>query len=195
LWFLVALIILNLLNINVATFVGSLGITSIAIAFALQNVLSDIFASLSIYFDRPFAIGDTISIGKDRGVVQKVGLKSTRIKTLQGEELVVSNKELTTVRIRNFKNLQNRRIEFCFKISNKTSSQKLRKIPENIAKIIKNLEICKLIRVNFIAFTTEGLEFEVVYLVKNSDYQTYKEVQQKINLEIKEMLEKNQIEL
>jgi len=194
LWLMVGIVILNLLNINAATLISSLGITSIAIAFALQNVLSDIFASLSIYFDRPFAIGDSISVGADKGVVQRVGLKSTRIKTLQGEELVISNKELTTVRIKNFKNLENRRIDFKFKLDSKTPSQELRKIPSKIGKIIQSLEICEFVRAHFTTFLDEGLEFEVVYLIKSSDYKTYMDIQQKINLEIKEMLEKMQIE-
>lgn len=189
LWIFVIIFILNLLNINAATLIGSLGITSIAIAFALQNVLSDIFASLSIYFDRPFTVGDFIVVGNDKGVVLRVGLKSTRLRTLQGEELIMSNKELTTVRIRNFKNLQTRRIEFEFNLSVETSANKLREIPSGISKIIEVLEICKFERANFVGFTNDGLQFEVVYFIKSSDYQTYRDIQQKINLEVKEMLE------
>ncbi|GAJ12628.1 unnamed protein product, partial [marine sediment metagenome] len=106
-----------------------MGVAGIAIAFALQNVLSDVFSAFSIYFDKPFEIGDFIIVGDYAGTVQKIGMKSTRVKLLQGEELVLSNRELTTASVRNFKKMSKRRINFSFGVTYDTPLKKLKKIP------------------------------------------------------------------
>ena len=137
LWVGAIIIVLQNLGYNVSTLVAGLGIGGVAIAFALQNILTDIFSSFSIYFDKPFQVGDYIVIGNDSGVVEKIGIKSTRIKTLQGQELVMSNKELTESRVNNYKKMEKRRVSFSFGVEYGTPVEKLKKIP----KLLKVLSV------------------------------------------------------
>jgi len=172
--------------------------TAIVIGFALQHVLSDFFSAFSIYFDRPFEIGDFIIIGDYAGTVQKIGMKSTRLQLLQGEELILSNRELTTASIRNFKKMKRRRIDFSFGVTYNTPLTKLKKIPDIIKKIIdpEKLEhVHKLDRVHFSDFGDFSLNFDVVYYMKSQDYLLYKDTQQEINFRIKEAFEKEGIEM
>ena len=113
-WVTAGLLLLSNFGVNVTSLIAGLGVGGIAIAFALQNVLTDLFSAFTIYFDKPFKVGDLITLGTDRGTIKKIGLKSTRIQTLQGEELIVSNRELTSVRINNFKKITKRKIVFNF---------------------------------------------------------------------------------
>ncbi|MCD6528607.1 mechanosensitive ion channel family protein, partial [bacterium] len=129
LWAIAIIVVLQNLGYNISALVAGLGIGGLAVAFAIQNILSDIFASFSIYFDKPFQPGDFIVIGDDKGTVKKIGIKSTRIQTLQGEELVISNKELTESRVHNYKKMEKRRITFAFGVVYETPTEKLKKIP------------------------------------------------------------------
>ena len=172
--------------------------TAIVIGFALQHVLSDFFSAFSIYFDRPFEIGDFIIVGEYAGTVTKIGMKSTRLELLQGEELVLSNKELTTASVRNFKKMNKRRIEFSFGVTYDTSLKKLKKIPDIIKSIIdpEKLEyVHKLDRVHFTEFGDFSLNFNIVYYMKTKDYVKYRDTQQEINFRIKEAFEKEGIEM
>ncbi len=193
-WIFAGILILENLGYDVSALVAGVGISGIAIAFALQNVLEDIFASISIYFDKPFKEGDFIIVGSDLGTVKKVGLKSSRLKTLQGEELVISNKELTQARIRNYKRMESRRVEFSLGVTYETPTEKVKKIPELIGNIFKNIENTKLDRVHFKSFGDFALNIEIVYILKDKDYNVYMDVQQTINLGIKESFEKEGIE-
>lgn len=193
LWVVAVLIIIQNLGYNISTLVAGLGIGGIAVAFAIQNILSDIFSSFSIYFDKPFQVGDFIIIGSDMGTVKKIGVKSTRIQTLQGEELVVSNKELTSTRVHNYKKMQKRRIVFTFGVVYDTSTEKLKKIPVIVKDIIDSIEITETDRVHFNKFGDFSLNFEVVYYLNSSDYNEYMNTQQKINFSIKEQFEKEGI--
>ncbi|HEY5713756.1 MAG TPA: mechanosensitive ion channel family protein [Candidatus Gracilibacteria bacterium] len=195
LWVTGILLMFSNLGINVSALMASLGIGGIAVALAAQNILSDLFASFTIYFDRPFEIGDYIVLGTDKGTVQKIGLKSTRIKTLQGEELVVSNQELTSARIQNFKKMEERRISFQLGIEYGTPNAKLKKIVPTVKKIIDDLEITQFTRGHFIAFGDFSLDFEFVYFVDSSDYTEYANTHQEINFAIKEAFEKLGIEM
>ncbi|MCK5258592.1 MAG: mechanosensitive ion channel, partial [Thermoplasmatales archaeon] len=130
------LVILAVLKIDLSGIVVGLGVGGIAIAFALQNVLSDAFSAFSIYFDKPFEIGDYIVVGDHSGTVKKIGIKSTRVQLLQGEELVLSNSVLTTSSVRNFKKMRKRRISFSFGVTYATPTNKLKKIPDIIIDII-----------------------------------------------------------
>lgn len=171
--------------------------TAIVIGFALQHMLSDFFSAFSIYFDRPFEIGDFIIVGDYAGTVTKIGMKSTRMQLLQGEELVISNKELTTASIRNFKKMNRRRIAFTFGVTYDTPLKKLKKIPDIIKDIIdpKKLEhVYKLDRVHFTEFGDFSLNFEVVYYMNTKDYTKYRDTQQEINFKIMEAFEKEGIE-
>jgi small-conductance mechanosensitive channel len=194
LWGLALIIFLQNLGYNISALVAGLGIGGLAIAFALQNILADIFASFTIYFDKPFEVGDFVIIGKDMGTIKKIGIKSTRIQALQGEELVVSNKELTESRINNYKKMEKRRIVFNFGVVYSTSTEKLRKIPQIVKEIINQIELVELDRVHFNNLGDSSLNFEVVYYLKSKEYNDYMDIQEKINFSLKECFEKEEIE-
>lgn len=187
--------VLQNLGFQISALLGGLGIGGIAIAFALQNVLADLFSYFTIYFDRPFEIGDFIVIGKEQGTVEKIGLKSTRIRTLQGEELVMSNQELTSSSLHNFKKLKRRRVVFNIGVTYNTSTSKLKKIPNIISHAIKKQSATTVDRIHFISFGDFALNFECVYYLNSSDYAKYMDTQQAINLIIKQQFEKNKIEM
>ena len=195
LWAVGILIIIDGFGFEVTTLAASLGIGGIAIAFALQNVLGDLFSSFSIYFDSPFKIGDFIVVGNDMGDVKKIGMKSTRITSISGEELVISNAELTSVRIKNYKRMRKRRIVFPFGVVYSTSAAKLKKIPGILQKIIEKEENADFSRCHFRSFGDFSLNFEVVYFVKSGDYEVYMNTQQAINLALKTAFEKEKIEM
>ena len=189
------LIILYVLRIDLSGVVVGLGVGGIAIAFALQNVLSDAFSAFSIYFDKPFEIGDFIVVGEYSGVVKKIGMKSTRVQLLQGEELVLANSELTKASVRNFKKMKKRRIVFRIGVTYNTPSKKLEKIPGIIAKIIDDIELSETDRVHFNEYGDFSLNFEIVYYMKSGDYAKYMDTQQEINFKIKKAFEKEGIEM
>jgi small-conductance mechanosensitive channel len=172
-----------------------LGVGGIAIALALQSILSDALSAFSIYFERPFEIGDFIVVGDYAGTVNKIGIKSTRLKLLQGEELIISNKELTTKSVRNFKKLKKRRITFTVQVACDTPIEKLKKIPEIIAEVIKQIKMTELGTVHFRQFGAFSFDFDVVYYVKTGDYTKYLDIQQQINYGILEEFEKEKIEM
>jgi len=189
------LVILAVFNVNLSGVVVGLGVGGIAIALAVQNILSDALTAFSIYFDRPFEIGDFIVVGDHSGTVTKIGIISTRIQLLQGEELVISNKNLIATSVRNFKKLKRRRIVFTVKVIYDTPVEKLKKIPELIAKIIKETEMATLDRVHFRQLGDFSLDFEVVYYIKTGDYSKYMDIQQKINYSILEEFKKENISM
>jgi len=195
LWIIAIILIISNLGYDISTLIAGLGIGGIAIAFALQNILSDIFSSFSIYMDQPFRVGDFIVIGTDSGTVKKIGMKSTRIQTLHGEELVVSNRELTSTRISNYKKLKKRRVVFNIGVIYDTSSKKLKKIPPIIKEVFKNRKDVELSRVHFKSFGDFSLNFEVVYVLNKKYYNFYMDTQQKINFAIKEKFDKAKIEM
>ncbi|MCX8150300.1 MAG: mechanosensitive ion channel family protein [Candidatus Bathyarchaeota archaeon] len=188
-------VILYVFEIDLSGVVVGLGVGGIAIALAVQNTLSDVFSAFSIYFDHPFEIGDFVVIGEHSGTVTNIGVKSTRIKLLQGEELIISNKELTSTRIRNFRKLEKRRITFTLGVVYGTPSDKLRRIIEIVTQIINNIDVAELDRVHFAKFGDFSLIFEVVYYMKVPGYREYMDTQQKINFEIKDAFEKEGIEM
>jgi len=194
LWVLGIILILANLGINVTSIVASLGIGGLAVALALQNILSDIFSSFSIYIDKPFRVGDFIVLGEHSGNVERIGLKTTRIRTLQGEELVVSNKELTTARVQNFKKMEKRRVAFSLGIVYDTPSAKLEKIPSIIQEIIANTKDAEFDRCHFKEYSDSSLDFEIVFYVDSGEYDEYMGIRQQINLEIYKKFAKEKIE-
>ena len=173
--------------------VASFGVLGIVLAFGLQEILSDIFASISIFFDKPFEIGDFIIVGDNIGVVKKVGIKSTRIQSLWGQEVVIPNKELTSARINNYKKMEKRRIQFSFGVVYDTSAEKLEKVLEITKEIVDKIELADLNRVHFKEYGDFSLNFEVIYYVNTPDYNKYMDIQQEINLSIKKRFEKEGI--
>jgi len=193
-WVMAILLILSNLGYNITTLIAGLGIGGLAIAFALQNVLADVFASISIYFDKPFKVGDFIIIGDDMGIVKKVGIKTTRIQTLQGQELIVSNRELTETRINNYKRMEKRRVIFSFGVVYNTNPKNLEKIKKITLDIINKTPHAKADRVHFKSFGDFSLNFEAVYYVDSQDYNLYMDVQEKINLGLSKEFAKEKIE-
>jgi small-conductance mechanosensitive channel len=189
LWIVAILLILSNAGYDISALIASLGIGGIAVAIALQNVLSDIFSYFSIHFDRPFRVGDFIIVGDDMGEVKKIGIKSTRLKSLWGEEIVISNAELTSQRINNYKKMEQRRIHFHFGVVYDTSVAKLRQILTIVREIFDHMELADLDRVHFKEFGDFQLQFEVAYYVKTGDYNKYMDIQQEINLQLKERFE------
>ncbi len=188
-WVIVALFVLSNMGVNITSFVATMGIGGIAVALALQNILSDLFSSFSIYFDKPFEVGDFIMVGDSMGIVEKIGIKTTRLMALQGEEIVISNQELTSTKIQNFKKMHERRVVFNFSLSVKTSNKDLRGIKEEIASIIKGIKLARFDRVHLYKIEEGNLIFEVVYYLLSPEYNEYMDIQEEINLSIKEKLE------
>ena len=186
LWSLGLLFVLGNLGIEVTTLIAGLGIGGVAVAFALQGILSDLFASFSIYFDKPFRIGDFIIVGEDMGVVEKIGIKSTRLRTLQGEELVISNNELVNARVHNFKKMRERRIVSTFGITYDTPHEKVRKVGTIVTDIFAKLEGARLDRVHFHEFGDSALEFEMVFFITSSNYAQYMDIRQDFNFQLME---------
>lgn len=186
LWSLGILLILSNLGIDITSLIAGLGIGGIAIAFALQNILGDLFSSFAIWFDKPFVVGDFVVIGPHSGTVEKIGIKTTRIRSLQGEEIVISNQELTTTRIQNFKRLKERRVVFYIGVEYSTSPKQLKDIPLIIQNIIKDIPQIRFDRAHFFRFDDSALTFEIVYFVESDEYEVYMDVQQAINLGIHE---------
>jgi len=183
-WSLGLLLLLSNLGVNITSLVAGMGIGGIAIALALQNILTDLFSSFAIYFDKPFRIGDFIAVGTEKGTVEKIGVKTTRIKSPQGEEIVISNKELTSARVQNFGMMEERRIVFPIGVVYETKPDKLRKVPEIIKEIIESVKDTRFDRVHFRQFADFALTFEIVYYVTSSDYVQFMDIQQEINFKI-----------
>ncbi|OGJ44492.1 hypothetical protein A2272_00660 [Candidatus Peregrinibacteria bacterium RIFOXYA12_FULL_33_12] len=194
-WTIAVIIIIQNSGYNVSGLVAGLSISGVIVAFALQSILGDIFASVSIYIDKPFNIGDFIVIGEDSGVVKQIGMKSTRIEALSGEELIIPTKDLTQNKIHNYKKMKKRRVLFNINVVYDTSSNQLKKIPEIIKNIIIKIDNTDFQRVHFIEFGDSSLKFEIVYYINTNDYDIYMDIRQKINLAIKEQFEKNKIEM
>ncbi|MCK4490540.1 MAG: mechanosensitive ion channel family protein, partial [Anaerolineales bacterium] len=194
LWVILSLIILDNLNIEISSLVASLGIGGIAVALALQNILGDLFASISITLDKPFVIGDFVEVDEFAGNVEDIGLKSTRIRSLSGEELIFSNTDLLNSRIRNYKRLEKRRISFSIAVTYSTSVENLKKIPGIVEEIISPLENIQFERAHFKSMGDYSLNFAIVYHVHEPAYVSYLDTQQVINLELYQRFEEEGIE-
>jgi small-conductance mechanosensitive channel len=193
LWALVVILTLDNLGFDVTALVAGLGVGGIAVALAVQNILGDLFASLSIVLDKPFAIGDFLIIDEHMGAVENVGLKTTRIRSLSGEQLVFSNADLLKSRIRNYGRMFERRVVFKFGVTYQTPRDKLKKIPEMVREAIEEQDKVRFDRAHFQAYGASSLDFEIVYYVLSPDYNQYMDIQQAINLRIHERFEQENI--
>lgn len=180
----VVLLALDNMGVDVTALVAGLGIGGIAVALALQNVLSDLFASLSITLDKPFVVGDFIVVGTEVGTIERIGIKTTRVRSLSGEQLVFSNNDLLTARIRNFKRMQERRIVFQFGVTYQTTPEQLEAITPLVREVFAKVPGTRLDRCHFFRFGAFSLDFEVVYFVASAEYNAYMDAQQAINLAI-----------
>jgi small-conductance mechanosensitive channel len=193
-WVLGFLFLIDNLGYDITTLVAGLGIGGIAIALAAQTILGDLFSYLVIFFDKPFEIGDFIVIQDKMGTVEYIGIKTTRIRTLGGEQLVCSNTDLTNSRVHNFKRMEERRVVFTFGVVYQTPVAKLKIIPQMVQKIIEGIEYTRFDRAHFLAFGKSSLDFEVVYYVVTPDGNLYMDIQQKINLEILSLFEMEEVQ-
>ena len=193
-WLIGIIFILDNLGFDISAVVTSLGIGGVAIALASQGVLQDLFSYFSILLDRPFELGDFIVVGDYLGTVEYVGIKTTRLKSIDGEEIIIANTDLTGSRIRNFKRMRQRRIVFKFGVVYETSTEQLAKIPLLIEEIINDTENTTCDRAHFSGYGEFSLDFEVVYFIHSNDYTIYMNAQQEINLKIKSEFAKHNIE-
>jgi small-conductance mechanosensitive channel len=193
LWTVIVLMTLDNLGVNVTTMVAGLGIGGIAVALAVQNILGDLFASLSIVIDKPFVIGDFVIVGEYMGAVEYVGLKTTRIRALGGEQIVFSNGDLLKARIRNFRRMRERRVLFSFGVLYQTQAELVEKVPAMVRGIVEAHQKVRFDRAHFKSFGESSLAFEVVYWMLDPDFNLYMDVQQKINLEMLRAFEREGI--
>lgn len=195
LWVVLVLTFLrSALEVDITAFVASLGIGGIAVALALQNVFSDLLASLSIILDKPFVIGDFVVVGEFAGTVEHVGLKTTRIRSLSGEQLVFSNSDLLGSRIRNYKRMNERRVVFEVGVIYGTPQEKLAAIPDMIREAVESQDNTRFDRSHFKNFGASSLNFETVYYMQVPDYNAYMDTQQAINLAVYQRFEREGLE-
>lgn len=193
-WLVVLLLILDNLGVQVTALITGLGIGGVAVALAVQSILGDLFASLSIVLDKPFVIGDFLNLGTELGTVEHIGLKTTRLRSLSGEQIAISNGELLKARIRNFGRLAERRALFTIGVTYDTPREKLERIPTMIREAIEARERTRFDRSHFKQYGAYALEFETVYYILAPEYNVYMDIQQAINLEIHRRFEEEGIQ-
>lgn len=184
LWILALVFLVNNLGYNITSVVTGLGIGGVAIALASQTILGDLFNYFVIFFDKPFEVGDFIIVDDKMGAIEYIGVKSTRIRTLSGEQLICSNTNLVNARIHNYKRMEKRRVVFTFGIPYNTPPEKVARIPVMLKEIILKQETTTFDRAHFSAFGQFSLTFEVVYYILSADYNLYMDRQQAIYLAI-----------
>jgi len=181
-WAMTVLAMLDNMGVNITALVASLGIGGVAVALAVQTILSDLFASIAIGLDKPFEVGDFVVFGSVAGSIEHIGLKTTRIRSLGGEQIVCSNTELLKQTIQNYKRMQQRRIVFGFTLSYRTAPDQAAAVPDIVRRQIENESDTRYDRAHFASFGESGLVFEAVYYVMSADYNRYMDIQQRINL-------------
>ena len=182
LWSIVVLAMLSNVGVNITAFIASLGVGGIAVALAAQNILGDLFASVAIAADKPFEVGDFIVFGSVAGSVEVVGIKTTRIRSIGGEQIVMSNTELLKQTVSNYKRLMERRIVFSFGVTYDTSADQAEEIPRIVKRAVEASPQLRFDRAHFKAFGESSLDFEVVYIVLDPGYGPYMDEQQRVNL-------------
>ena len=193
-WVATLLFVFDNLGVNITAFVASLGIGGVAIALAAQTVLGDAFSSFAIFMDKPFKVGDFIIVDDLLGTVEHVGFKTTRIRSLGGEQLIFSNTDLTSSRIKNYKRMQERRVVFSIGITYETPIEKVKALPQMIRRVIEEHENARFDRAHFKSFGDFALIYEVVLIVLRPEYKTYMNVQQSINFRLMEEFQKANID-
>ena len=193
-WLFGIMFLLENLGFNIGTIIAGLGIGGIAIALAAQTILGDLFSYFVIFLDRPFEIGDFIVVGDKSGAVEYIGIKSTRLRAIGGEQLVISNKDLTDSRIHNYKKMEKRRVVFNLGVTYQTTVDQLAAIPKIVKETIEEQNEVTFDRAHFATYGDSSLNFECVYYVIGADYTKYMDIQQAINLKIYKEFEKLGVE-
>lgn len=194
-WSLVTLVALDNLGINITALVAGLGIGGIAVALAIQTTLSNLLASLAIALDQPFVVGDTITVDQDTGTVEKIGIANTRLRSVNGEQIVISNTDLLKARVHNFGRMYERRVLFTIGVVYDTRREKLPSIPAILESAVRAQDKTRFERSHFLAYGESALQFETVYHVLDANYLLYANIQQAINLRILEQFERQGIRL
>ncbi|MDD5265421.1 MAG: mechanosensitive ion channel family protein [Candidatus Bipolaricaulis sp.] len=194
-WAIVLLIALDNVGVDITTLVAGLGITGLAVALGVQSIFKDAFASLSILVDKPFVIGDFIAVGELSGTVERVGLKTTRVRSLSGEQIVFSNGDLLDSRVRNYKAMTERRIAFSFGLEYGTPTAEVEGVPALVRTEIERIPGVRFDRCHLKSFADSALSFEVVYFVLTGNYLEYMDAQHLINLGILRALEERGLRL
>lgn len=192
-WAMVLLLTLDNLGIDITALIAGLGIGGIAVALAVQNVLGDLFASLSITLDRPFVVGDFLILGDFLGSVEYIGIKSTRLRSLSGEQIIISNSDLLGSRVRNYGRMNERRVVFATRIPYETPLEQLEQIPGLIRQIIESASNTRFDRSHLATHAPGSIDYETVYYVLSADYNKYMDIQQGINLRLHRELEQRGI--
>ena len=196
LWVLIVLMIIeNLPGVEITPLLAGLGVGSVAVALAVQNILSDLFASLSIVLDKPFVVGDSIEVDTFSGTVENIGLKTTRVRSTTGEELVFSNSDLLGSRIRNYRRMNERRAVIELRVAYDTPIDKLEALPALIEQEISSVDLVRFDRAHLKTLSDFALIYEIVYWVLVPDYRTYMDTLQEINLRLLNRLEQERIEI
>jgi len=183
-WTILLLVALNRLGVDITALVTGLGVGGIAVALAVQNVLGDVFAALAIVLDKPFVVGDSISVDTLSGTVEHVGLKTTRIRSVNGEQLIFSNTDLLKSRIRNFKRMQERRVVLTIGVSYDTPPETVARIPAMLREAVEAQQQVRFDRSHFMSYGESALMFETVYFVLTADYLTFANLNQAVNLAV-----------
>ena len=196
LWSIVTLLILeNVTGMEMDALIAALGVSGIAVALAVQNILGDLFSSVSIALDKPFVIGDSITVGEFSGTVEHIGLKSTRLRSLSGEQLIFSNSDLLSSRIQNFRRLEQRRVAFVLGVSTQTPYEKLEVIPNLIQEIIESQDETIFDRVVFMEFGAYTHNFEVVYFIDSPEVKVHIDTRHRIYMSIQRRFEEEGIDM
>ncbi|HYH46407.1 MAG TPA: mechanosensitive ion channel family protein, partial [Thermoanaerobaculia bacterium] len=195
LWTVILLLALDNMGVDVTALVAGLGIGGVAVALALQNILGDLLASLSIVLDKPFVIGDTIQVDTFIGTVETIGLKTTHLRSLSGEQLIFSNGDLLRSRIRNHKRMAERRVVLSFGVVYQTPVEKLARVPEIVREVVESREQLRFDRAHLMKMGESSLDFEAVWFVLSSDHRLHMDLQQSVLLDLLRRFEAEGIEL
>ena len=195
LWTVLLITALQNFGIDVTALVTGLGIGGVAIALAIQNILGDLFAALAIVLDKPFVVGDSIQVDNINGTIEHIGLKTTRIRSLSGEQIIIANADLLRSRIRNYKRMEQRRAVFALDLAHDTPPEKISAIPALVRKTIEAQPLTRFERCHWLTTEPTGIRLETVYFVLDPDYGRYADIQHAINLDLLQQLRRDRVEL
>jgi small-conductance mechanosensitive channel len=194
LWAILVVTALQNFGINVTALITGLGIGGIAVAIAVQNILGDLFAALAIVLDQPFVVGDSIQVDNLNGTIEHLGLKTTRIRSLSGEQIVISNADLLKSRIRNYQRMQHRRVAFNLDLGFDTPPDKVARVPDMVRQVVESQPLTRFERCHLLTFAESGLRLEAVYFVLDPDFNKYADIHHAINLELLRRFQRDEIE-
>ena len=189
-WSFGLILVLDNLGVKIGALMTGMGIGGVAVALAAQAVLKDLFSYFAILFDRPFDVGDYIATGQYSGTIEYIGIKTTRIRSIDGEEIICSNSDLVEDRLRNYKRMQQRRVVFKVGLTMDTSTEKMRQMPAALERVIKSVSGITFGRAHFAAYGDYSFVYEAVYTVESPDYNVYMDKQQELNFKLKDELDK-----